>query len=173
MRAVLAACEDHGARTLAFDGPALFALPLFNPDDPLRSPNQSALIAAVRAADAIVIATPGYHSGVSGLVKNALDLLADLRNDARSYFDGIPVGLIVSGADWPSGGVTLSALRGIVHAMRGWPTPLGIAVNTVEQRVFASDGTICDPAVARMVRTQAGQLTGFSFAARPGHLPPA
>jgi FMN reductase len=42
----------------------------------------------VRAADVLVIATRGYHSGISGLVKNALDTLEELRDDERPYLDG-------------------------------------------------------------------------------------
>jgi FMN reductase len=36
------------------------------------------LVEAVRGADGIIIAAPGYHGTVSGLVKNALDYLEDL-----------------------------------------------------------------------------------------------
>jgi len=165
MAAVLAACARRGAETHAFGGAALAALPHFDPASPTRSPPQQKLVAAVRAADALVIASPGYHGGVSGLVKNAIDLLEDLRGDARCYFDGMPVGLIVSAAGWQAGGVTLGALRGIVHAMRGWPTPIGIAVNTVEQHPFAADGSIADPAIAAQIAAQADQLTRFALAA--------
>ncbi|OAN63150.1 NADPH-dependent FMN reductase [Sphingomonas sp. TDK1] len=163
-RAVLAECARRGAETRMFGGPALAQLPHFNPEEPTRSPEQTELVAAVRAADALVIATPGYHGGVSGVVKNALDLLEDTRGDARVYFDGMPVGLIVSAAGWQAGGVTLAALRGIVHAMRGWPTPAGIALNSIEQKPFDGGGTIVDPGVAQMVAVQAEQLMAFALA---------
>lgn len=163
-RAVLAECARLGAETQMFGGPALALLPHFNPEAPTRSPEQAELVAAVRAADALVIATPGYHGGVSGVVKNALDLLEDTRGDARVYFDGMPVGLIVSAAGWQAGGVTLAALRGIVHAMRGWPTPVGIALNSIEQKPFGPDGTIVDAGVAQMVAVQAQQLMAFALA---------
>jgi FMN reductase len=162
-RAVLAECERRGAQTEMFDGAALAALPHFNPEAPERNVAEQALVAAVRAADALVIASPGYHGGVSGLVKNAIDLLEDTRSDARVYFDGMPVGLIVSAADWQAGGVTLAALRGIVHAMRGWPTPVGIAVNSIVQKPFAPDGTITDTGVAEQVALQARQIMAFNL----------
>ena len=38
-------------------------------------------VEAVRRADAVVISSPGYHGTVSGLVKNALDYLEELRTD--------------------------------------------------------------------------------------------
>jgi FMN reductase len=84
----------------------------------------------VRRADGIVIASPGYHGGVSGLVKNALDWVEELRADERPYFDGRPVGLIVVADGWQATVTTLVSLRSIVHALRGWPTPLGVAINT-------------------------------------------
>jgi len=163
--AVLAACADQGAQTQLFGGSALKALPHFNPESPERTEGERALVEAVRTADAIVIGSPGYHGGVSGLVKNAIDLLEDLARDARPYFDGRPIGLIVSAAGWQATGVTLAALRGITHAMRGWPTPLGIAVNTVAQKPFGADGALVDADVAAAVAAQARQIMSFSTGA--------
>lgn len=161
VRAVLAECAAMGAETVMFDGPALAALPHFNPEQAERTAEELALVEAVRMADGIVIGSPGYHGGYSGLVKNAIDLLEDLRGDARVYFDGRPVGLVVTAAGWQACGTTLSALRDVVHAMRGWPTPVGVGVNSVEQRPFAPDGSLIDEAVARAVRAQAEQIMGF------------
>jgi FMN reductase len=158
-RAVLAACEARGAETRMFDGPHLARLPHFDPAAPDRSEAERELVEAVRTCDALVIASPGYHGGVSGLVKNAIDLLEDLRGDARPYFDGRPVGLIVSAAGWQAGGVTLAALRGIVHAMRGWPTPIGLAVNSIEQKPFGADGELADAGIKGAVEAMADQLT--------------
>ncbi len=161
VRGVLAECEAMGARTTMFDGPALADLPHFNSERPERTSEQRAFVEAVRSADALVIGSPGYHGGVSGVVKNAIDLLEDTRADDRVYFDGMPVGLIVSAAGWQAGGVTLAALRGIVHAMRGWPTPVGIALNSIEQKPFGPDGAIVDRGVAAQIALQARQIMGF------------
>jgi FMN reductase len=165
VRAVLAQCAALGAQTRMFAGPALAALPHFNPESPTRTPEQTALVEAVRGADALVIGTPGYHGGLSGLVKNAIDLLEDTRTDARVYWDGMPIGLVVSAAGWQAGGVTLSALRGIVHAMRGWPTPVGLAINSIEQKPFGPDGTLVDDGIAAQVRLMARQIMGFRMEA--------
>lgn len=161
VRGVLAECATLGAQVEMFDGPALAALPHFNPEAPERTPEQAALVAAVRGADALVIGTPGYHGGLSGLVKNAIDLLEDTRTDARVYWDGMPVGLVVSAAGWQAGGVTLGALRGIVHAMRGWPTPIGLAINSIEQKPFRPDGALADTTIAAQITLMARQIMGF------------
>ena len=163
VRAILAECTALGAETIMFDGPALARLPHYNPEHPDRTPEEAALVAAIRGAGGIVIGSPGYHGGYSGLVKNAIDLLEDLRPDARTYFDGRPVGLAVTAAGWQACGTTLSALRDVIHAMRGWPTPVGIAINSVEQRPFGPDGTIVDETIARAVRAQAEQIMRFTM----------
>ena len=167
VRAVLDQCARLGARVAMFDGPALAALPHFNPEAPERTPEQIALVEAVRGADGLVIGTPGYHGSLSGLVKNAIDLLEDTNRDARVYWDGLPVGLVVSAAGWQAGGVTLAALRGITHAMRGWPTPLGLAINSIEQRPFGADGALVDPAIAAQVALMARQIMGFRMELPP------
>jgi FMN reductase len=161
IRAVLNACERLGAQTVMFDGPALAAMPHYNPEDLQRTPEQSALVEAIRTCDAIVIGSPGYHGGYSGLVKNAIDLLEDLRQDTRVYFDGRPVGIVVTAAGWQGCGTTLSALRDVVHAMRGWPTPVRITVNSIEQKPFGADGAIVDPRIAGAVEAQARQIVEF------------
>jgi FMN reductase len=153
--AVLAAAERQGARTRLFGGEALAALPHFAPENPERTTAQREFVEAVRQADGLVIGTPGYHGGVSGLVKNALDLLEDLRTDRRAYFDGRAVGCVVTAAGWQACGVTLQSLRGIVHAMRGWPTPLGVTINTSVPSAF-------DASVAEQLELLAAQVMQFA-----------
>jgi FMN reductase len=163
--AVLAQAERLGARTQLFSGIALAGLPHFSPEGRDRTPEQIAFVEAIRAADGVIIATPGYHGGVSGIVKNAIDLLEDLREDSRPYFDGRAVGLIVTAAGWQACGVTLTSMRGIVHSMRGWPTPQGITVNTAAQQVFA-DGKIADTGLADSISLQARHVVQFAMGAK-------
>ncbi|HEX8446917.1 MAG TPA: NADPH-dependent FMN reductase [Sphingomonas sp.] len=165
VRAVLAACARKGAATQMFGGTELAGLPHFAPENPDRTEAQRSFVEAVRACDGLVIGTPGYHGGVSGLVKNAIDLLEDLSTDTRIYFDRRAVGLVVTAAGWQACGVTLQALRGIVHAMRGWPTPVGITVNTVDQKPFDADGRLTDEGIRRQVMLQADQILFLAGAA--------
>ena len=155
---LLEICRSHGAETRLFGGAELTALPHYDPYDRNRTAEEAEFIDAVRQADGIVIASPSYHGGVSGLVKNAIDLLEETSRDDRPYFDGRPVGLIVSAAGWQAGGVTLAALRGVVHAMRGWPTPMGIAVNTAEQQPYDDVGALADWKIAEQLDAMARQL---------------
>lgn len=161
VRAVLEACALRGAATSMFGGDILAGLPHYDPGARERTSSQLELVAAVRRARAIVIGSPGYHGGVSALVKNAIDLIEDTSRDERVYLDGIPVGLVVTAAGWQAVGITMSALRATAHALRGWPTPLGVGVNTVAQTVFANDGALADEPVVTAVKVQAQQLMRF------------
>ncbi len=117
-------------------------------------------------ADGIILGSPGYHGSISGLVKNALDYAEDLRSDARPYFSGRAVGCIATAAGWPGAVNTLSALREIVHALRGWPTPLGAAINSAEN-VFDEDGGCLVPRVAQTLELMADEVMSFARAIAP------
>jgi len=156
---VLAEARALGARTDLFGGETLATLPHYTPENQNRTEGQSTFLEAIRRADGIVIGTPAYHGGISALVKNAIDLIADLQSDARVFLDGRPVGIVVAAGGWQGAGATLSATRDIVHALRGWPTPVGVAATS--SSVFDAEGRLVDAALAKTVAAQARQLTTF------------
>jgi FMN reductase len=156
----LKAAEAAGARTKLFGGEFLERLPHFNPGPAGPSAEQAELAQAVREADGVILATPGYHGSLSGVVKNALDTLELTRGDERPYFHGKPVGIIITADGAQAGGTTLMAVRGIIHAMRGWPTPYGAALNAA--RLFDETGAFRDPKDAAMVATVAEQVMEFA-----------
>ncbi|MGH8778407.1 NADPH-dependent FMN reductase [Paraburkholderia sp.] len=158
----LRGAQEAGARTRLFGGEFLHSLPHYAPESTQRTAGQLELIEAVREADALIIATPGYHGGVSGLVKNALDMLEELRADERPYLDGRAVGCIVTAYGWQAAGSVLTSLRSIVHALRGWPTPFGAGINTLETR-FDSVDTCSDPKVVEQLATVGRQAAEFSL----------
>ena len=160
--AVLSATEALGARTYQFDNAALAALPHYDPSKATRTSLQLAFLDAIRRADAVVIGSPVYHGGIAGVVKNAIDLIGDLAKDTRVFLDNRPVGLVVNAGGEQGAGVTLSAMRDIVHALRGWPTPVGVAVNANGQSVFTVEGAINVPSVEKAVKVQAAQLMAFA-----------
>lgn len=157
----LAAAEAGGARTVLLGGAFLATLPIFDPGPAGPTAEQQALADAVRAADGIIIATPGYHGSLSGVVKNALDTLELLNQDQRPYFTDRAVGIIVTASGWQAGGTTLTAVRSIIHAMRGWPTPFGAALNATSGS-FESDGSPKDPRDAWQLTTVGEQVLEFA-----------
>jgi FMN reductase len=161
----LGAARQAGANVQAFDGGFLSQLPLYAPEQQERSDLEQELVSAVQGADGVIVATPGYHGGVSGLVKNALDLLEDLRDVPRPYLDGRAVACIVTASGWQACGTTLVSLRSIVHALRGWPTPLGVTLNTLSP-AFDDDGAPRDARTAGQLELVAAQVVGFARAQR-------
>jgi FMN reductase len=161
MRHVLSASQRIGARIKLISGP-LLQLPLYQPENPERGAGARLLVAELALADGIIIGSPGYHGSISGLVKNALDYAEDLRTDARPYFSGRAVGCIATAGGWPGAINTLSALRDIVHALRGWPTPLGAAINSAES-VFDEEGKCLVPRVAQVLDLMAEEVMSFAL----------
>lgn len=162
LRLALLAAEEAGARTHCFNGLFLARLPHFAPEHQARSEEQRELIEMVRRADGLIVASPGYHGGVSGLVKNALDLLEDLRGDERCYLEGRAVGCVVTAAGWQAAVTTLEAMRAIVHALRGWPTPLGASLNSAEP-LFDGNGNCTDQKAADVLRAVGRQVVEFAL----------
>ena len=150
----------RGARTALFDGPSIH-LPMYAAETPERSPETARLIEELRRADGVILATPCYHGSLSGMLKNALDFIEDMREDARPYLDGRAVGLIVSGYGWQSTAITLTSLRSIVHSLRGWPTPMGVTINSMV-KTFDDNGAIVEEAAARQVGIMVGQVLDFA-----------
>ena len=160
LQASLDAAAALGARTRLLAGADL-DLPMYAPGP--RGRRACALIQALHHADGVIIASPAYHGTVSGLVKNALDHAEDLRRADRPYLEGRAVGCIAVAGGPQAGAATLTALRSIVHALRGWPTPLGIAVDTSD-RVFGAGGTVDDAVVLGRLDLLADQVVGFARA---------
>lgn len=157
----LRAAEAAGAETRLLGGEFLSGLPIFDPRPGEVAPAQQALADAVRAADGVIIASPGYHGSISGVVKNALDTLEVTRNDPAPYFQGKAVGCIISADGWQAAGTTLTALRSIIHALRGWPTPFGAALNAGAP-LFDDQGACREPKDAWQLATVAEQVVEFA-----------
>lgn len=156
----LEAAREAGARTLAFSGPELM-IPIYTPDQAERTQESKRVVQAMRECDGLVVASPAYHGSVSGLIKNVLDYTEDLRDDPRVYLDGVAVGLIACAGGWQAGAQTLATLRGIVHALRGWPTPLGAALNT-STGLFDAEGQCLDLGAKMQLQTIGQQVVEFA-----------
>ena len=161
LRIALEAAGEQGFCTRLFGGDALARLPLYDPKATSRTGEEQAFVAAVRQASAVIIASPGYHGSISGVVKNALDLLEETAKDARPYLADMPVGLIATAYGWQATGSTIAALRSIVHALRGWPTPFAAAINTQITK-FDAEGGASDPAVVEQLGIVGRQVARFA-----------
>jgi FMN reductase len=157
----LAAAQRNGAQTCLFDGEFLVGLPHYGTAASRECLAVQEFIEALRRADGLIIASPGYHGTVSGLMKNAIDYVEETARDKRPYFEGLPVGLIVTAFGSQATGTTLMAMRSIVHALRGWPTPFGVSIQT-RDGLFV-DGQCTDAAVSTQLELLASQVVNFAM----------
>jgi NAD(P)H-dependent FMN reductase len=93
LRIALAGAADAGARTTALTGERL-VVPFYDIAIDERTDRARDLVEAIRGADGLIVVSPGYHGGPSGLVKNALDYVEDLHHDHRPYLSGRAVGIV-------------------------------------------------------------------------------
>jgi len=158
----LANAESHGARTVKFGGEFLSELPHYLKDGVVHTSDEvTAFVSAIREASGLIIASPGYHGTISGLVKNAIDYIEETSKDDRVYLDGVSVGLIATAYGWQATGSTLTAMRSIVHALRGWPTPLGAGINS-SGGIF-KNGKCTDSGAAKQLKILGQQVVEFAL----------
>jgi FMN reductase len=156
----LAAAAQRGAETKLIEGPALTRLPIYAPDA-ARTAEELQFISDIRRCDGLIIGSPGYHGSISGLMKNALDLIEETAKDSRPYLADRAVGCIVIAQGWQASGTTLVAMRSIVHALRGWPTPLSVALNSATP-LFNESGACLDERARAQVDLLAEQVMDFA-----------
>lgn len=88
----------------------------------------------MHAADAIILATPEYHSSISGVLKNALDHLG------QDHFRGKAV-LSMSSAGGAVGVSSLTQLQTIVRNLHGINSPEWVSIGGAQRNWFAEPHT--------------------------------
>lgn len=99
-------------------------------------PDVARLQAAFKQADGLVLVTPEYHGSVSGVLKNALDLMS------FDEFTGKVAGL-VSILGGQSNSNALNDLRIILRWVHAWVIPEQVAIGQAWQ-AFGPDGKLQD-----------------------------
>lgn len=156
--------EQSGGQVEVFAGPELI-LPMYNAEEDPRPAVAQRIVTAAREADGLILASPGYHGGFSGLLKNVLDYLEDMEHDAQPYLRGRAVGCIATAFGWQAIGTTLLSLRSVVHALGAWPTPTGVAAITTG-RLFDDQGSCIVPELDDQFRGLAAELMEFAVRRR-------
>ncbi len=164
LRIAARAAQNAGAQVCFITGSDLI-LPIYETQASDREERAIHLVQQVRGADGSLVSSPGYHGGMSGLIKNAIDYLEDLNNDARPYLHGRAVGCIASAYGWQASVTTLHQLRQVTHALRGWPTPMGGAINSQVTK-FDESGESTDAAAISNLELIGTQVVEFAQAFR-------
>jgi FMN reductase len=115
----------------------LLQLPFCNGEDEYPDyPDVKRLQQTVKQADGLILATPEYHGSVSGVLKNALDLMS------FEQLDGKVTGLISVLGGQPNSNA-LNDLRIIMRWVHGWVIPEQIAVGQA-WKAFDPEGKLLD-----------------------------
>jgi FMN reductase len=104
-------------------------------------PDVKRLQDAVKQADGLILATPEYHGSVSGVLKNALDLMS------FDQLDGKVAGLISVLGGQPNSNA-LNDLRLIMRWVHAWVIPEQVALGQV-WKAFGEDGKLLDEGLAK------------------------
>ena len=110
----------------------------------------------VKAADGIIIATPEYHSGMSGVLKNAIDLMG------FDQFGGKMVGLVgVSGG--AMGAVNaLNSLRAVGRSLHAWVIPHQVSIPEA-WKLFNQQGQLENQDIQERLLEVGRQVARFAF----------
>ena len=139
-------------------------LPMYVPDLPVEGylPQHQAaikrLLDSCRRANAMLWASPTYHGTVSGVFKNALDMIELLCDDEPPYLAGRAVGLIVV-----SDSNTFATMSNAASELRAWLAPTYL---TFEKDDFNADLTLKGGRPARRASRLVGDLLSFTTAER-------
>lgn len=133
MEAALEGAAESGAETRLIDLNGYNLIFRAGQDETGYPSDVARLRAEVKQADGIILGTPEYHGSLSGVLKNALDLMG------FDEFEGKMIGLVgVSGGQMGAFDA-LKTLRNIGRALHAWVIPEQASIPEA-WKVFTGDG---------------------------------
>ena len=110
----------------------------------------------MKQAHGIIIGTPEYHGGLSGVLKNALDLMG------FDELEGKMLGLVgVSGGKM--GAVNaLNSLRTVGRALHAWVLPEQVSIPQAWKQ-FDADGNLKDDDLSERIKAVGQEVARFAF----------
>ena len=114
------------------------------------------LRADVQRAQGIILGTPEYHAGMSGVLKNALDLMG------FDQFGGKMLGLIGVSAGELGAINALNSLRTIGRALHAWGVPQQVSIPKA-WKLFNEDGTLEDDNLRERLKDVGREVARFAF----------
>lgn len=121
-------------------------------------PDVEKLRQAVLQADGVILATPEYHGSVSGVLKNALDLMG------FEHFSGKVTGLISVLGGQPNSNA-LNDLRTIMRWIHAWTIPEQVAIGQA-WKAFDSEGRLVDENLSKRFDAFAQSLVENTYKLR-------
>ena len=157
LHVALAGAKEAGARTRLLDLSEYHLIFCDGKEDESGYPKDVfTLREEVRAAQGIILATPEYHGGYSGVLKNALDLMG------FEEFEGKMLGLVgVSGGGMGAFGA-MNNLRAVGRALHAWVIPEQASIPEA-YKVFDESGTLKDSALEKRLKEVGRQVARFAY----------
>jgi len=150
-RAALRAAQQlapENARVEIFE---LDGIPPYNQDDEGNPPAKvTALKAAIRAADAVLIVTPEYNYSVPGVLKNAIDWASRPYGD--SAWEGKPVAVMGAAAGPLGSARSQYHLRQTFVFLNMYPVNRPEVMISSAQDKFDDKGNLTDERVRKLIR---------------------
>jgi len=143
--------------------PGLADMPAFDPDmdiDGSAPPSVQAFREAVDQADGVLIASPEYAHGVSGVLKNALDWLVS----CTLAFYGKPVGLLNTSS---RSTIAYDSLKEIIRTMAATLVEEASQVIPLPNMTITYDQILGHPLLRERIRTCTLALRNSILALRP------
>jgi NAD(P)H-dependent FMN reductase len=111
----------------------------------------------IKQAQGIILGTPEYHSSLSGVLKNALDLMG------FEEFEGKMIGLVgVSGGQM--GAINaLNSLRTISRSLHAWIIPEQVSIPQAWKMFDDATGQVKDPDLENRLKEIGRQVTRFAY----------
>jgi FMN reductase len=144
LKIALAGAEERGVTAELVDLRD-YNLPFCTGGDVHVLPGVQQLRQKVLEANGIILATPNYHGSLSGVLKNALDLMS------MREFEGKVVGLIGVSGGRMGGTSTLNTLRAIGRTLHAWVIPSEAWIYNADS-AFTEEGHIKDVSSEQRVR---------------------
>ncbi|MFG6442377.1 NADPH-dependent FMN reductase [Roseateles sp. LKC17W] len=116
---------------------------------------------AIRAADALLIATPEYNNSMPGVLKNGLDWLSRPSGEGGKLFGGKPTALV--GAT-PGGFGTVQAQDALLSVLRAFGNDFWMGGRLMVSKagtVFDADGQLVDDKVRAQLQQFVAGFVGF------------
>jgi len=128
-----------------------WSLPLFDPQRKTKPDAFARIKALLLSSEAIVLATPDYHGGVSGVMKNFLDYY-------WSEFTGRLFGYVC--ASHEKGLTVMDQMRTSVRQCYGWSLPYGVSLS--EADLNAERTEVTNAKIAARLKLMAHDLNVYA-----------
>lgn len=107
-----------------------------------------------RRADGLLFASPEYHNGIAGVVKNAIDWLRP--EDVRDK----PIGIIVVGGGTAGGHRALTHLRQVARGLTAFAIPPEVSIARTDE--IPAEALWPDPATERHIARLGSEIVRYA-----------